>query len=251
MRYGILLAVAAATIRAQGQLIWPPRGATTLVMGTDIANGIAPPVPASRVSVPTGEYVTMQLPEYWSAPVQWRKDGVPIPGATTHTLIIPWTTGGDAGLYTVVGAPFPTVATGIRLDIAAEGNLGNVSARVELGAGPNAAPQIVGFSVTSKQSKNLYFRVVGPTLKQFGIAHPAPRPQVKCYDAQGKLVTFSHIAVVGPDPATMAGTFPFSDEERPFASYDYGPFAPGTYTLHATDTSGTGGIALIEVYELP
>jgi hypothetical protein len=59
--------------------------------------------PASR-TVPTGTAVTLAVEVGGTAPFefQWRKEGVPIPGAAASTLVLPNLRMADAGRYSVV-----------------------------------------------------------------------------------------------------------------------------------------------------
>ena len=233
---------------AQSTGIAGSRSTTYLGMGMDVVNGIVAPAEPSHVRVPPGENVVMTAPEGWSVPFQWTKTGKPIAGATARTFTITAATAADSGTYSLAGAPFPFTATGIVLDIVPSGHLGNQSALVELT--PNGT-QIVGFAVGGASPKSLLFRVVGPTLKTFGVVNPAPKPTVRCFDSAGREFRFVHATVVTDLNALFksVGAFPVTDAELTTISCDYGPFAPGSYSLHVTDT--TGGTALVEVYEMP
>ncbi|HVU31932.1 MAG TPA: immunoglobulin domain-containing protein [Opitutaceae bacterium] len=242
----LALALLATPLFAQ---VNPLPNKTVLVMGLDVANGIVAPAGPSRVSVPPGESVTMMLSAAPAVPIQWTKDGTPIPGATGQTYVIGDATAAHGGRYSITGFAFPTVATGIDLNVETQGNLSNVSARVALQA---TGSQVVGFVVSGTKSKTLLFRAVGPTLAKFGITSPASQPRVRCYDAQGHDVSFVHPAVVIDVNALFqsVGAFPVDTTELPTLSYDYGPFAPGSYTLVVDDATRTGGSALVEVYEM-
>lgn len=227
---------------------------TQLVMNLDIANGIVPPAGPSRVRVPPGESVTLVLPAEWPGPTQWRKDGEAIPGATGSKLVLGPVTSASSGLYTVTGSAFPTITTGIQLDVVATGSTGNFSSRVRLQAG--ADTQILGFVVTGKTTKTLLIRTVGPSLAAFGVPDPVARPRIAFYDSKGKPYSWVRPAVVLPPEYwtnlfASAGAFPLSGGEEAYLAYDVGPFPPGAYTIHVTDASGKGGTALIEAYEVP
>ncbi len=227
-----------------------PPSTTTLTMNLDVSNGIVAPAGPSRVRVPPGENVVLVLPDAWTYPIQWTKNGVAIAGATSRTLSIIAAGSGDSGTYLVTGAPAPYLTTGIALDVVPSGNIGNISSRVELAP---SGVQIVGFVVSGHTPKNLLFRAVGPTLSLLGVPNPARKPVVKCYDSAGHEVGFAHIAIVIDVNGLFQsiGAFPISAAELPTLSYDYGPFQPGAYTLHVSDAANTGGTALVEVYEMP
>lgn len=219
-------------------------------MGVDVTNGIVPLAPPSHVRVPPAEYVVISLPDSWTYPIQWTKDGKPITGATNRTLALAPATTGDTGLYHVTGAPFPFATNGIALDVVPAGHLGNQSCKIELG--PNGAVQIMGFVVGGRAPKSMLFRVIGPTLKSFGVTSPASRPTVTCFDGNGRQVGFAHVAIPVDLNALFqsVGAFPISTSELSTISFDYGPFQPGSYTLHVSDAAGIGGTALVEVYEM-
>lgn len=98
----------------------------------------------------------------------------------------------------------------------------------------------------------MLFRAVGPTLAEYGIAHPCAQPRVTCYDAQGQEITFPHPAVLIDVNALFqsVGAFPVTATELATISFDYGPLAPGAYTLHVSDATGAGGTTLVELYEM-
>lgn len=249
-----LLASILGASTALAQSVTFPQHATTLVMAVDVANGIAPPAPPSRVRVPPSDRVVMVFSNSGpasAAAIQWTKDGAAIPGATTATLIIPFAAGSDAGTYHVRGLPFPYVTTGISLDVVPQGHVGNVSARMLLP--PGRSPQIVGFVVTGSTTKSVLFRAVGPTLALFGITNPVAQPRIRCYDASGNPVSFAHPAAVVDINALFqsVGAFPLNAADLAQAAYDYGPLQPGAYTLHVSDASQAGGTVLVEVYDLP
>jgi hypothetical protein len=225
------------------------RGVTTLVMGMDVSNGITTPAPASRVRVPRYERVTLVAPDGWVYPVQWTKDAAPIPGAVGRTLTIPLAADSDTGRYSITGAPFPFVATGISLEVAPSGNIGNFSARFELPAGN--ATRTIGF-VANGRGKSLLVRAVGPTLKSFGIPNPAPQPRLRFFDASGREFGFVHVASVVDSAALFrsVGAFPLAGEDPGGSSFEYGPFPAGAYTVQVNDASGQGGIVLVEAYEM-
>jgi hypothetical protein len=245
---GFVFVTVLSLVRADVITAIAPQSTTQLVMGVGVVNGIVAIAGPSHVRVPPGENVLMALPESWTYPIQWTKNGKPIAGATGRAFGILVATSGDSATYSVTGAPFPFAATGIMLDVVPTGHLGNQSARVELA--PNVT-QVIGFVVGGASSKNLLFRAVGPTLTAFGVAKPAPRPVIRCYDGAGREFGFVHPAVVIDVNALFksVGAFPLTDAELTTVSFDYGPFAPGAYSLHVTDS--TGGTALVEVYEMP
>jgi hypothetical protein len=243
----LITAALAAPSFAQINIPVRPSGVTTLLLASDVANGIIGPAPGSRVRVPPLEQLRLVVPEGWTHSIQWTKDGKTIAGATGRVYTIPLTTTSDRGFYTVTGAPFPFIATGVSLDVVSRGHVGNFSTRVELTA--SGGPQIVGFAVQGTAPKNLLLRAVGPSLRPFGLSKPAAQPRLRFFDSSGQEMGFIHPAVVVDIDAFFisVGAFPLIPGERD--SFDYGEFKPGTYTIHVDDAARQGGTVLIEVYE--
>lgn len=228
-----------------------PAGITTLVMASDVGNGFAPPAPGSRVTVPYYEEVRMRAPEGWAYPIQWTKNDKPITGATEPVLTLRFVTQADSGTYQIAGAPFPFITTGIKLEVAAAGHVGNFSARLELAPGDGA--QVVGFVVSGRGPKSLLLRAVGPSLRAYGVEKPAALPRMRFFDAAGKELVFAYPAVIidwAPIFAS-AGAFPLTGGERERVAFTTLGLAPGAYSVHVSDDAGLGGTVLLEVYELP
>jgi hypothetical protein len=226
----------------------PRGGITTLVLGLDVANGIVAPAPGSRVRVPPGEEVHLKAPVGWDYPSQWTKNGAAIAGATGSTLTLSLVTSSDSGTYSLAGAPFPLVATPIKLDVVPEGHVANFSSLLQLA--PAGGANTIGFVVTGQTSGSFLFRAVGPSLAAFGINRTAALPRFRCYDSTGKLVSFNRIDLAWDWPATFAsvGAFPLGGGELPGTSFNVYPLEPGAYTIQVTDDSGKGGIVLFEAY---
>lgn len=241
------------------------QGVTRLIMGTDIANGIVGPAPASRVRVPPNECVVISgLPvpsksefSVGAGPFQWTKNGQPIPDATEATLTIPLATAADNGLYSISGMQWPFIANGIHLNVVSEGHLANYSNRVELAAGDAVA--VAGFVVSGTEPKVLLVRGIGPSLAQFEINNPITRPVIQIFNADGERV--DQAARIQPvwDFATwftVVGAFPligdgYGEAEQLDRAFGWWTFAPGTYTAQLRDESQLGGTGLIEIYEVP
>jgi len=139
----------------------------------------------------------------------------------------------------------------VLIEVAPLGHLSVTSARVELA--PGTAPQIVGFAVGGKSSKNLIVRAVGPSLAQFGITRPAALPRLRFYDATGTEIIWAHATVVIDWASIFAsvGAFPLTGGEREYTAFTISSFAPGAYSVHVSDDAQQGGTALVEIYELP
>lgn len=244
----LLLALFAARLAADGPLPPSPLGNTSLILEADISNGFAPPRMPGRVRVPLYESVTLNAPAAWTFPIQWKKNGHDLAGATGRTLHLPIVTPDDSGEYVIVGAPFPHITTPVQLDVVPAGNLGNLSSRTRLAAGDDVA--IAGFVVTGNRPKQVLIRAIGPSLRPLGVTDPVAQPTLVVLDREGRRISFAHIQTTSywPDLFARAGAFPAEGGET---SFEAGPFQPGVYSAHVRDATGGGGTVLIEVYEVP
>jgi hypothetical protein len=226
----------------------PQMGVTTLVIGTVPSStpSFERIAAQSNVRVPFREQVRLLAPEGLTT-FQWVKNGEPIAGATNSTLVLPAAVGSDAGVYSVAGSSGPIMPTGINLDVAMPGNLGNFSNRVELAPGGTIQS---GFVITGNNGKNMLLRAVGPTLKSFGVANPVARPRLQLFNQSGQEITFGTI------PAELlemdaffksVGAFPLLPGEHDV--FLYAAFMSGNYTMTVSDETGRGGTLLLEAYE--
>jgi hypothetical protein len=96
-------------------------------------------------------------------------------------------------------------------------------------------------------------RAVGPTLAQFGVTGVFPNPRLTLFRDANIIATNDDWGEVGP--ATIAGTgaafgaFVLSSDSRDAAIV--ATVQPGSYTAQVSGVGGTGGGALVEVYEVP
>jgi hypothetical protein len=141
------------------------------------------------------------------------------------------------------------------VDIAALGvpgnRLRNVSTRGRVTSGENIL--IAGFisrgAGPAGNSGRFIIRAIGPSLATFGVTDRLQDPVLTVYDASGNVVaTNDNFSTSSPNAAaiTAAGLAPTSANESAVLV----TLAPGAYTAHVT-ANGTGGIALVEVYEQP
>jgi hypothetical protein len=220
----------------------------------DLSNGFRPPEAPARIRVALFQGVQISVPAEWTHPIQWTRDGVAIPGATGRTYSIPISVAEVSGLYGLVqSAPFPHLATAVRIEVTALEDLGNVSARVRLE--PGESTQVLGFVVRGTLPKELLVRAVGPTLRSFGVANPVRHPRLRIFTATGEELNVVRPAVIFPPSYwdavfRRAGAFPIVDEERLYQAYDVISLKPGAYTLHLSDGTKQGGEILGEVYEI-
>ena len=130
----------------------------------------------------------------------------------------------------------------------------NLSVRGRFGA--TASNLATGFSVRGSVSKTVLIRATGPALRAFGIAGGVPDPQLTLHPTGGgRDVVIAGNAGWRGDPqlsnaGNAVGAFALSDP----ASADSAVLVmlpPGGYTVDVSSASGSTGVALLEIYELP
>ena len=156
---------------------------------------------------------------------------------------------GQTGSPDAVGSVTPpgtVIATG------GDARLANLSVRARVTA---ATPLIAGFAISGTTPRTVLLRGVGPSLGVFGVSGPLPAPRLRLFDAGGKLLlenngwaaTPASVAEVG---AAMAhtGAFPLAANSGADAAAVV-TLAPGAYSVQVLDPTGTGGVALAEIYD--
>jgi hypothetical protein len=99
------------------------------------------------------------------------------------------------------------------------GRAGNIATR-----GPVSSGQVLigGFIVGGNQTKDVVVRAIGPSLSGAGVSGPLSDPTLELRDASGSLLALN----------------------------DNWESGPGAYTAIVRSADGSGGIALVEVYDL-
>lgn len=133
----------------------------------------------------------------------------------------------------------------------ANARLVNLSARAYASSGSDAL--IAGFTISGSGPETVLIRGIGPTLAQFGVPGPLANPAIALYDSQGDLLQ-SNAGWAG-SPALAALFSQVGAFALPPASADAAlevTLQPGQYTAQLTPAAGSaGGIALVEIYEVP
>jgi len=176
---------------------------------------------------------------------QWLFNGAPIPGATgayySATL---------AGSYSVVVATSAGSVTSTSAVVSFGSRVVNLSTRVVLGGSGFATAGFVLRS-TSGSSKTMLIRAVGPGLSALGVASALTHPILTVFDSTDNLVASNNgwggsAAIAAAD--TAAGAFSLQAGSTDAAVLL--TLAPASYTVQVSSGDGTGGTALIEVYEV-
>lgn len=131
--------------------------------------------------------------------------------------------------------------------VAATPRLINVSVRKHLGTGLTA-----GFVLGGSASTKVLIRAVGPTLGDFGVPGVVADPQLTLFNNSSVKIgenndwggTAELTAAFG---AVGAFTLPATSKDAALVV----TLPPGNYSVQATGTGTTTGVALVEVYEVP
>jgi hypothetical protein len=125
--------------------------------------------------------------------------------------------------------------------------LTNISARTQVGTGPNVL--IAGFVVAGQIPVRVLIRAVGPSLSSFGLTGVLADPKLEVFRGDSRLAENDNWdASVGATFATV-GAFSFPAGSRDAALVV--SLTPGNYSAQVSGVANTSGLALIEVYELP
>jgi hypothetical protein len=127
----------------------------------------------------------------------------------------------------------------------------NLAARAQVGTGSDIL--IAGFVVEGTTPMQVLIRASGPALAPFGVAGSLNDPRLQVFASQFPLPLASNTGWAG-DPgiastAAWVGAFPWTGSSADSALLL--TLAPGAYTAQVAGAGGDGGVALIEVYEVP
>ena len=163
-----------------------------------------------------------------------------------------------AGAYTVQISGVGNT-TGVALaevyEVSASGTarLANISTRAMVGTGGNIL--IPGFYISGTGTEELLVRADGPALTQYGVGGVLTQPTLSVYNASGALVATNTVWGTGANasqiPGLDASLGAFALATGSTDSAQIVSLAPGGYTIQVSGVSGTTGVALAEIYEVP
>ncbi len=207
----------------------------------------------------TGGNVTFRAGAVGTAPLtyQWRKDGVPLAGATGATLSLPAVAATAAGRYdvgvTALGTTVYSAAAPLVVDASGApevSRIANLSIRTNAGTGANTL--IVGFAIGgsgTSGSKPLLIRGVGPTLGAFGVDGTLADPRVELYGGTTKLFENDNWSTNDAPVFASVGAFPLTGGSRDAALYNPA-LAAGGYSAQVSGAGSATGVVLAEIYDL-
>ncbi len=189
---------------------------------------------------------------------QWRRNGEAIIGATSATLTLARASADQAGDYEVIvtDANGPRRSRLARVTVATpqDGRLVNLSVRAN--AGGAASPLIVG-AVVAGGGKRVLVRGVGPGLAGFGVDGAVTDPRLDIYSSAGgrdTIVASNNDWGAGGAVAELRSAFAavgaFNLPEAASRDAAIVTTVDGGRTVHVSDATERGGVALVELYDL-
>ena len=190
---------------------------------------------------------------------QWCLNGTPIAGATADSYVATY-----GGNYTMSASNAAGSALSGIAVVTADSRLTNLSTRIQVGTGGNAAISGLVIAGLPGSTKQLLIRVVGPALAQFGLTGELVQPSLSVFDSSGGLIASNSAWGTPPVPGVAAGGV-VVQLPTPTLMKAVGAFAlpsgsadsamvvtlpPGAYTAEISGVGGTTGLALAEIYEM-
>lgn len=215
--------------------------------------------PVSR-TIASGTAVVFSATASGNASYQWFRNGSPLPGTTSSTLVLRSVTAADAGSYTCVATnpigsttSVPATLTVTTVPENDRGRLINLSILTVAGSGPKTLTMgaVVG-PPAARGSLPLVVRAVGPTLKTaFGIDGALEDPQLAINRGGDSSAMASNDNWGGGEPLRTAfssvGAFALPETSLDSAVALNG--SPANYTVQVTGKGENTGVVIAEVYE--
>lgn len=240
---------------------------TRVVLRSVVPVYAAPPAPAV-IHVPASGALELALPvdPNEMVSVTWFKDGEALAKAD-RTLVISQASAADDGLYTAqvkraIESPvlYSSLFETIRVEVGESRSqkLVNISTRSTVS--PANPSLIVGFVVDGPAARSdrfsyLLIRAVGPSLADYGVAHPLAAPKVTLFDAKGNPIPWPEMFIPEWNPYALAkavapivGAAPLRTDSQDFAILQ--PLPAGAYTAHVTAADGGSGDVMLEIYQV-
>lgn len=155
------------------------------VLAGPLPTAIGPTIGDTSVLSPDGFLaLSIAQPQHVDS-IQWRRNGIPVPGATSPSLNRTHLAATDAGYWDVVlSNAWGSVTLGPVFVPVTGGWLANVSVRAW--SGEDDATLIPGMVMAHGTSLSVpVFRAVGPSLTEHGVTNPLPDPALRILAADG------------------------------------------------------------------
>lgn len=187
---------------------------------------------------------------------QWLKDGVPLPGATSATLVISNAQASNTGSYRVLvtgsGGSVQSSAATLTVTAFSGVRLVNISTRSYVGTGSDV--MIAGFIIEGTAPKTVLIRAAGPALAQFNLTGLLADPTLEVHS--GNMIVASNdnwgddatSKALITQASLISSAFSWTDGSKDAAVVV--TLNPGPYTVVIGGKNNTVGLALAELYEI-
>ena len=133
----------------------------------------------------------------------------------------------------------------IVMSVMPQARMANISTRAAVGVGENVA--IGGFIIQGSAPKQILIRALGPSLSNAGVQGALVDPTLDLHDSTGNiLLSDDNWKDTQEQQIQNTGLAPSDDRESAILT----SLAPGSYTAIVSGKNNTGGVGLIEVYEM-
>ena len=247
-----LASVQLADVGSYDVVVTATAGSATSNAATLAVSDSAPLITAqsAAATLAVGGNTTLGVSVGGSRPLtyQWRRDGVPILGATSASFALANAQTFDGGLYTVVVTNAIGSVTSAAARLSVIPRVVAYSARLQID--PEGAVAV--FTIEGTVPKKVLLRAVGPGLASFGFSG-LPDPQLELFNSAGTLLAINNEWSSSVDAAAITattaavGAFALTIGSRDSAVL--ATLAPGTYTVRAKPASGAGGTGYLELYD--
>ena len=190
---------------------------------------------------------------------QWQRNGVPLAGERSATLVLARATEAQAGTYACVvtnanGSVTSSLSTVsfIPATPAETGRLINLSILSILEPGERMTMGTVLGGAGTSGTKALLARAAGPALAQLGVSEFLPDPQMTLARPGGTTVASNDNWGGSPALANafaQVGAFAYATPDSKDAAILQGALVAGDYTIEVGDRSGSPGFMIAELYD--
>lgn len=189
---------------------------------------------------------------------QWLKNGMPMAGWTDATLVLNGVTANDSGAYTVIASNQAGVAVSLAAlltvsEVAPVISVAPLAERVmTTGLVTALTPAVATFAIDGSAPKTVLIRALGPALGPLGLLGILSDPRVRLYEGDVLISENDNWggAAALVEAGARAGATPIADLLSKDAAMLV-TLLPGNYSVVVSGIGGLGGMAMIEVYEMP
>jgi len=245
-----------------------PKQLMVRAVGPTLASlGVPGAIAGTELSVYSGSILVVQNIDGWStdptnaaavSAAEPLANAFPLPtGSADSALVRTFAPGSYTALVSGVGSDTGVGLVEVydldQLQAFSSQKLVNVSTRGSVGTGANIL--IGGIIINGAAPKRLLIRGAGPGLAALNVSGALATPRLQLFNKAGQMIRENYSWQVGNDNALVTaaeaqtGAFAFGKNSADSTILIVLP--PGNYTAELSGASGSTGVALVEVYEVP